>query len=353
MKEFKVMDVTLRDGSYAINFQFSCADVELIGGGLDELGYPLIEIGHGMGISASSYKNGFALHSDEEYLMAAKRSIKNGQFGMFCIPGIAKIQDMEKLAEKGMGFVRVGTNVNEVEKSEAYIRKAKKLGITVMANYMKSYAVDEEYFAEQIKKTESYGADVIYIVDSAGSMLPNDIQRYYNAIQRVSKLPVGFHGHDNLGLALCNSLYALNLGIEYIDASLQGLGRSAGNTATEQLTICAEKMGYHIKVDYKKLLLMSKRLVKPFMKRKGIDPVDTICGISGFHSSYLQQIHKIAGLYGVNPLQLIEEYSKIDKMDMDENKLDEIAGRLPKDLESYRSANFIDYFGNEQNLEAK
>lgn len=344
----KIMDVTLRDGSYAINFQFSTADVQIIGKELDELGYDYVEIGHGMGLDANSPQNGIALNTDWEYLHAAQGAIKKAKYGMFCIPGIAKLDSIKKAAEYGMKFIRIGTNVDKVEESEEYIKVAKKCGMEVMANYMKSYAMSPEDFAKQVIKSESYGADAVYLVDSAGSMLPSDIEEYYNVIRKVSNIKLGFHGHDNLGLALSNSLFAEKLGFELIDTSLQGMGRSAGNASTELFTICSMKNGMERTCDYKHLLMFSQRVISPFIRNKGINAIDTICGVAGFHTSYLKEIHKVAAMYSVNPLELIEEYCKVDKLNMDTGKLVEIAKRLNPDLESLMNINFVNYFGNEQ-----
>lgn len=343
------MDVTLRDGSYAVDFQISCALQRLIGTSLEELGYEYLEIGHGMGLGASSPQNGVALHSDQEYLSCAQKYLKKIKYGMFCIPGIADLNDLDMAAEYGASFVRIGTNASEVENSEKYVRRARQLGLKVMTNYMKSYTVSPQQFSEQVKKSESYGAEVIYIVDSSGSMQPDQIEMYYEAIKKVSGLEIGFHAHDNLGMALCNSLKAAELGADFIDASLQGMGRSSGNVSTELFTINAMKQGYKMDIDIKKLLLVSKKLVYPLMSRKGINPLDVMCGVSGFHTSYLKYIHEVAGYYGVSPLDLIEAYASEDRTGIDIKRMDKIAQNLPENLESYSDINFIGYFGNEQN----
>ncbi len=344
----KIMDVTLRDGSYAVNFQFSTADVKIIGKELDELGYPYIEIGHGMGMGASSHKNGIALNTDWEYLEAAKDSIKQAKVGMFCIPGIAKLEHIRKAKELGLDFVRIGTNVDRVQESKEYIQEAKKYGMEVMANYMKSYAMNPKDFVKQVLLSEQYGADVVYLVDSAGSMLPNDIVEYYKAIREKSQIRLGFHGHNNLGLALSNSLLAEELGFDLIDTSLQGLGRSSGNASTELFTICSMKKGAKININYKRLLMFSNKIIAPYIKNKGINSIDTICGVAGFHTSYLQVIHKVAALYSVDPLELIEEYSKLDQLNMNEDKLRDIAKGLSENIDSFINVNFVDYFGHEQ-----
>lgn len=346
MAEINIVDVTLRDGSYAINFQFSCAQQKVITESLESLGIEYIEIGHGMGLNASSPQNGLALHTDQEYLSMARDTLHNSKYGMFCIPGIARLEDIDAASELGVSFIRVGTDITEVDDSEKYIKKAKDNGILVATNYMKSYAMPYDFFVEQVQKSESYGADIAYIVDSAGCMTPNQIEELYIAIRKKSKIKIGFHGHDNMGLAVWNSLKAVELGIEYIDCSFQGIGRSSGNTPMEHFVICANKMGFHINIDVKDLLKASKKYVYPLCKKLNI--IDLMCGYSGFHTSYLRDIHKVAGKYGVDPLSLIEKYTAIDQVHMDSNKLDEIARQLPEDLESLMICDFYGYFGHEQ-----
>lgn len=343
---FQILDVTLRDGSYANNFQFSCAQQKLITGELEKAGIEYIEIGHGMGVGANSPKNGMALHTDAEYLEAARSSLKKAKYGTFCIPGIAKLEDIDLLAEQGASFVRIGTNVDAVASSESYIKRAKDRGLMVMTNFMKSYAISPKEFAENVLKSQQFGADMIYVVDSAGSMMPEQIEEIYEEIRKVSDIDLGFHGHDNLGMAMTNSFKALELGFKFIDTSLQGMGRSSGNTSTELFTIAATKRGYESSLDTQLLIEASRKYVYPMYAKH--NSIDVMCGVTGFHTSYLGAIHRVAGLYGVNPLKLMEEYTKIDQLSMDEELLKQIAAKLPEDLEGLALADFIGYFGNEQ-----
>lgn len=344
-----IMDVTLRDGSYAINFQFSGQDTENICHDLNQSGIEYIEVGHGMGLDAS-ISNGRALCTDEEYLQSACRGAGTSKFGMFCIPGIAQIESLSKMADMGASFIRVGTNVDDVEKSKPFIKEAKRLGLEVMANYMKSYTATPEIFAEKVKMSEEYGADVVYIVDSAGSMDQSDIEKYYYAIRSVSSLKIGFHGHNNLGLGVSNSLFAYEMGFDYIDTSIMGMGRSAGNAATELLIANILKRSGDTQYDLKRILTCGEMFVKPVWGY-GTSALDVYCGLAEFHTSYMQYIRNASLKYEVNPLDLILEYSKYDKINMDEKKLDEIAKKMEKD-ENCVMANFdFDaYFGNEQKI---
>ena len=347
-KESQLMDVTLRDGSYAVNFQFSSQDVKLIGRELEESGITLIEIGHGMGLGASSEKNGLSLNTDEEYLKVAQQTFHKAQYGMFCIPGIATLEDIDMAASYGMSFIRIGTNVNEVEQSKTYIERAKKHGMFVFSNYMKSYTVSPETFAKNVLCSEEYGADVVYIVDSAGGMLQEDILRYFTAIREKSEIALGFHGHDNLGLSVANSMYAADIGVKYIDGSLQGLGRSAGNAALELLVACLMKKYGCNKYDCKKILMAGRKMISPLLREKGLNPLDVYSGLSEFHSSYMQYIHKYASKYSVNPLELIYQYSQFDKVNLNEEKMEAIAQLLPQEEIALGDFAFNDYIGNEQ-----
>lgn len=344
----EIMDVTLRDGSYAINFQFSEYETENISKNIFDAGIKYIEIGHGVGIDGSSSKNGVALCSDEEYLNAAKRSVPNAKYGMFCIPAYAQIDSLDKLKEYGASFVRVGSNVTEVESTQKYIKRAKELGLEVMANYMKSYVAKPIEFAENVKKSESYGADIVYIVDSAGSMGPNEIEDYYEHIRKVSNIKVGFHGHNNLGLAVSNSLHAISLGFDFVDVSILGMGRSAGNASTELVIGNLMKQNQPVTYELKKIMDCAEKYVRPLWKHKA-NALDLYCGIAEFHTSYMNYIHKYAIKYRVNPLDLIMEYTKYDKVNLDEQMLEKIASNMPKDYECIMTdLGFSDYIGNEQ-----
>lgn len=345
-KTVKIMDVTLRDGSYAYNFNFSLAQQKVITCGLEELGLEFIEIGHGMGLNASSPQNGIALHSDEEYLKTAQKSLKKAKYGIFCIPGIARLEDVDKAAEYGAGFIRVGINVTDVLKAEPYIKRAKDRGLIVMVNFMKTYAKSPEYVAEQAIIAESFGADYVYIVDSAGYMMPSDIEAYFESVNAKTSVKLGFHGHDNIGLALANTLKAAEVGFDIVDCTLQGMGRSAGNTATELFAICAQRKGYDLGIDIPKILNLSKKYVYPLHSR--YNNIDVMCGVVGMHTGFLGSVYKISGKYGINPMLLMQEYSKYSQVQMDIEVLDRIAQSMPEDIESYMVADFHGYFGTGQ-----
>lgn len=339
MREITILDSTLRDGSYEVNFSFTISDTSLICQKLEDAGVEFIEVGHGLSMGAGDHPQwaGISHTSDEEYMIAANNALKKAKFGMFFFPEISKMERIDLAARHGMGFIRIGTNVTEVSSSEPYIKKAKAGGLFVTANYMKSYALRPEDLAQQVKLSEKYGADVVYLVDSAGCMFPEDIRRYFFAIRKVSQIKLGFHGHDSLGLAVANSLVAAEIGFSFIDATLQGLGRSGGNASTEVLVAALSKKGYDTGIDFLKLLDVGETYIQPRLKRKGRQRLDVVAGFAGFHSSFLPLVTKCAKQYEVDPAVLMIEVSKKERVSVNEGLLNEVA----KEIKNNRSAAIV------------
>lgn len=345
-----ILDTTLRDGSYVINFQFTAADTAIISAELEQLGFPMIEVGHGIGMGASEAGKGQAAETDEAYMRAAAESVKSAQWGMFCIPGIARVDHIDLAAEYGMDFVRVGTDVADAALAEPFIARAKHHGMAVYANFMKSYALEPEVFAEKAALAQRFGAEAVYIVDSAGGMLPEDLKRYMGAIQDACDVKIGFHGHNNLDLAVANSMLAIELGAAIIDTSLQGLGRSAGNTPTEILLMALQRRGIRLGIEPLAVMDVSAKYVKPLVQRQGYDSIDIVSGYAQFHSSYMGIIREYSSKYRVDPRRLILALCAVDKVNAPRDLLDAIARRLSEESEEVFTARFHleRYHGAEQ-----
>lgn len=346
-----ILEVTLRDGSYAINFQFTATDTTLICRELDEAGFPMIEVGHGVGLGASRAGKGQAAETDEAYLAAAAGAVKRAKWGMFCIPGIAVLDDVDMAADYGMSFIRIGTNVTDVRDAEPFVLRAKRHGMFVSANFMKSYALEPNEFAEHARLASDFGADLLCIVDSAGGMLTSDMERYFYAVRDRSDIPLGFHGHNNLELAVANSLRAVELGAVVIDASLQGLGRSAGNTPTEILLLALERKGISPGINPLKVMDIGEKYIKSLVQRQGYDPIDMVSGYAQFHSSYMGIIREFSTKYQIDPRRLIMAVCKEDKVNAPRDLVERIAQRIRDEGDEVFTARFrLDrYHGAEQN----
>lgn len=337
MKKIEILDCTLRDGSYVIDFQFTAEDTAVIAAGLEDAGVKLIEIGHGLGLNASNCGEGVAAATDEEYLEAAAMTLKKSKFGMFFIPGIGRKKDLKMASRYGMDFVRIGTNATEVHLAKKYIKYAKTLGMLVFSNLMKSYALKPKALARQAKLAESWGADVVTIVDSAGGMLPQEVEEYVKTVKNALKIDVGFHGHDNLSMVHANCLAAINAGATIIDCSMQGMGRSGGNARTETLLTILKKLGYEIDIDIHKIMDLSERLIKPIIYKRGKTDIDIVLGYAKFHSKFLDIIYRAAEKYEVDPRELVVRVAEREKVRVPEELVEKIAQELSSEKKRLRT----------------
>ncbi len=209
-----------------------------------------------------------------------------------------------------------------------FIERAKRRGLFVCTNLMKSYAAPPEAWACHAHTSAAAGADVVYLVDSAGGMTPRDVEHYFFATQERGDVALGFHGHNNLGLAMANAIRALELGAAFVDSSLQGMGRSAGNASTEMLAGWYRMRGAGGPLDFLALLEAGERMVRPLLPHGGFDPLTVVTGAAQFHSGFLPLIHKYAEKYNVDPRLLILEVSESSKVTATEELVAEIARRL-------------------------
>lgn len=339
MKEGKkqrvsILECTLRDGSYVIDYQFTSEDTYIVCLGLKMAGFKHIEIGHGTGLGSSKAGLGKSAATDEAYLEAARAALEGSDsiFGMFFIPGIGTVKDLELAAKYGMKFVRIGVNVTEIKKAKEFVEKAKSFGMKVSMNLMKSYAVPIDEFVGIAKKADEYGADIITLVDSAGGMFPSEVREYVNRLKAETDREIGFHGHNNLQLAIANTLEAVRAGANIVDSSLQGMGRSAGNTQTEILVMILDKLGYSTGIDIYRTLDMGKRIIRPMMSREqGVDDVSIVSGIAQFHSSFYKYIRNASGKYNIDPRMLIMEVSKVERINLTQDIVEKVALKIAKE----------------------
>ena len=350
MKIPKILEVTLRDGSYCINFQFSKEETYNLTNALENLGFELIEVGHGLGLGASKKGKGIALETDESYMESAANAINKSKWGMFCIPGIAELDDLDAAIDYKMDFIRIGTNIEDYKQSKCFIEKAKTSGMFVCSNFMKSYVCTPAKFAEYAQSVEYWGSDVIYIVDSAGGMLPEQLEEYYIAIkEKCATIKVGYHGHDNLGLGVANALKAADLGIDIIDTSLQGFGRSAGNTCTERFISAMVLKGLDMGFDPIEVMDIGEKYIQPLINKKGIDSIDTVSGLALFHSSYMPVIEKYSNKYGVDPRKLIVSVCEENKFEASDELVERKAKHLlDLGIKGNWKAFYSHYYGEEQ-----
>jgi 4-hydroxy-2-oxovalerate aldolase len=324
-----IVENTLRDGSYAVDFQFTSKNTFDLVKGLEELGFQYIEIGHGLGLGAwKNPKAGLARESDEEYIQSAKKAVKESLIGVFFIPGIGTKDDILKAKEKGIDFIRIGNNIDDFSKIRPYAEYAKSLGLMVCVNLMKSYAVKSYEFARIVSEIDKWQvADVIYLVDSAGGMLPNEVFQYIDRTKEKVQTELGFHGHNNLSLALANTMEAIKAGATYVDSCIRGMGRSAGNAQSEILIYILQRMNLlDKKIDYYEMYDFANSVVVPLMKRpQGLTDEEIHIGLSKFHTSYMPFVNSMSDKYKVDKRKVIKDVSDINCINPGEDLFERVA----------------------------
>jgi 4-hydroxy-2-oxovalerate aldolase len=330
-KFINLVDTTLRDGSHAVSHQYTVEQVKAIASGLDEAGVQYIELSHGDGLAGSSYNYGWSATSEEELIKAASSVIKKGKLVVLLIPGIGTIEDLKMAADCGVKVVRVATHVTEADISEQHIGMAKKLGMMAIGFLMMTHMALPEKVVEQAKLLESYGADCVYIADSAGALLPEGVSERVSAVVEALKVPVGFHAHNNLTLATANSLVAIEAGATFIDGTCRGLGAGAGNTQIEVLTGVLEKKGYETGVDFYKIMDVAEDIVEPIMNRpQVVRNASMMLGYSGVYSSFLLHTYRAAERFNLDPRKILVELGRRRMVGGQEDMIVDVAYQLSR-----------------------
>lgn len=329
MKKIRIIDTTLRDGMHAVSHQLTPEQMADVAKGLDQAGVGTIELGHGDGLGGSSFQYGFSKASDREYLTAVGRVLKNAKMDVLLIPGIGTIEHLKEAMDCGAKVVRVATHVTEADVAEQHIRFAKNNGLETVGFLMMAHMASPEKIVEQAKLMESYGSDVIYVTDSAGAMTPDDIQARISAVKNAVSVPIGFHAHNNLGLAIGNTLAAIKAGAEVVDCTVRGLGAAAGNAQLEVLVAVLEKMGYATGIDLYKVMDLAEQVVEPLMHRPLYINNAALCiGYAGAYGSFLLHAYRAGEKFNVDPRDILIEMGRRKTVGGQEDMIIDVAVEL-------------------------
>ncbi len=324
----KILECTIRDGGYAIDFQWPPDEITEIVRGLANAGFEYIEIGHGLGLGASKTSTP-ARCSDDEMAALASAAKGRARIGAFFIPGVGEADDLRRFRDGGGDFVRVGTDVSKSESAWAFVELASSLGFEVFYNFMKSYAAAPFELLHRAIPIVDRGATAVTVVDSAGGMLPNQVAAYVEVLKAGLHAAVGFHGHNNLLLANANSLAAVEAGATVIDTTLLGMGRGGGNAQTETMLVILEKAGYPTGISPLDVAKIAERFVSPKPTRlKGANELELIYGFALFHSGFTKRVQDVAAAYGVPYQDLILEVSRYAKENPSQALVEEVAAQL-------------------------
>ncbi|MBE5098628.1 MULTISPECIES: 4-hydroxy-2-oxovalerate aldolase [Priestia] len=328
-KPIKITEVSLRDGSHVVKHQFTEAQVKSVTRALDDAGMHYIEVSHGDGLGGSTLQYGKSLVDEMKLIEAAVEEAKQATVAVLLIPGIGTVHELKQANSLGAGLVRVATHVTEADVSAQHIEYARKLGMETFGFLMMAHSAPVEKLVEQAKLMESYGAQGVYITDSAGALLPHEVRERVRALRQSLQVEVGFHAHNNLSLAVANTLAAIEEGATRIDGSVRCLGAGAGNTQTEALIAVLNRLGIDVGIDLYKIMDLAEEVVGPMLPgsqeiRKG----SLAMGYAGVYSSFLLHAERAAKRFNLDSRDILLELGKRKAVGGQEDMILDVAAEL-------------------------
>ncbi|HWR30555.1 MAG TPA: 4-hydroxy-2-oxovalerate aldolase [Negativicutes bacterium] len=325
----KIIDTTCRDGMHAIAHQFSCEQVGALAEALEDAKVYAMEVAHGDGLGGSSLIYGIGAQTDEQWLRAARSKLRKTKLAILFCTGIGVSDDLRMAVDCGAQIARLATHCTEVNLSHQYVTISKQLGLEVIGVMMMIHSVEPDKLLEQAKLLESYGVDAIYCMDSAGHLLPDGVKARMGLLAEKLMIPVGFHAHANLGMAVANTLAALEVGVSMTDGTLRGLGAGAGNTPTEVIAAVLKMAGYETGIDLYKAMDAAEDVLAPMLSRPPIiDKVALSIGIAGVYASFALHAKRAAERYKIDARDILMELGRRKVVGGQEDMIIEVACEL-------------------------
>lgn len=332
-KPISLTEVCLRDGSHVMAHQFTEQQVRTVARALDAAGMHYIEVSHGDGLGGSTLQFGKSLVDEMKLIEAAVQECVNSKIAVLLLPGVGTKDDLKQAHALGASLVRVATHVTEADVSAQHINVARTLGMEVCGFLMMAHMAPIAKLVEQAKLMESYGAQAVYVTDSAGALMPNEVRERIRALRQELTIEIGFHGHNNLSLAVANTISAIEEGATRIDGSIRCLGAGSGNTQTEVLLTVLNKMGRDTGVDLYKIMDIAEDIVGPMLPRaQEITRGSLLMGYAGVYSSFLLHAERAAKKFNVNSRDLLVELGKRKTVGGQEDMIIDVAADMAKKI---------------------
>ena len=331
MRKIIITDSSLRDGNHSVKHTINLDSIARYCQFADKAGVPIVEVGHGNGLAASSLLVGKSANTDEEMLTTARKNLKNSKLGIHMIPGLATLEHTKRAIELGVDVVRVATHCTEATLSKSHIEALAKANIEVFGVLMMSALITPQELLEQAKIMEEYGARAIIIMDSTGTYLPFDVQQRISLLKSNLNIPVGFHAHNNLGCAVANSLTAVEYGADYIDGCIRGFGAGAGNAPLELLIPVLEQSGFEIGINFQETIKEADNVMEYLVPSAPITtPINILTGLKKLFSGFEKPIVNASKIYGIEYSSLIFELGNRKLVAGQEDLILEVAQKLKK-----------------------
>jgi len=326
--DIRITDSSLRDGSHAKGHQFDEQMVRRVVAGLDGAGVPVVEVTHGDGLGGSSFNYGFSLESERTLIAAAVDEAKQAKIAALMLPGLGTKDDMRAVADLGVSVIRIATHCTEADIAIQHFGLARELNLETVGFLMMAHSQAPEVLAEQARIMADAGCQCVYVVDSAGALILDQVTDRVAAVlaEIGSDAQVGFHGHENLALGVANSIYAIRAGATQIDACTRRFGAGAGNTPTEAFAAVCDKLGIRTGVDVLRMFDVAEEVVRPVMDGEcALDRLSLIMGYAGVYSSFLRHAYRAAERYGVSGADILLECGERHLVGGQEDQIIDIA----------------------------
>jgi 4-hydroxy 2-oxovalerate aldolase len=325
-----LVDSTLRDGSHAKRHHITIEEARAVGRALDRAGVPIIEVSHGDGLGGSSFNYGFSLVDEFELIAAVAEELQHARLAVLLLPGIGVQDDLIRAHELGASVARIATHCTEADIAPPHLRLARELGYTTVGFLMMAHMNDPDGLVEQAKIMADAGAEVVYVTDSAGALVPAATAARVDALRRAlpGDVAIGFHGHQNLSLGVGNSLAAIEAGASWVDGCLCGMGAGAGNAPLEVLVAACERAGVLTGVDPFAIMDAAEEVVRPILPRMELDRDAIILGYAGVYSSFLLHAQRAADRFGVSPKEILVEVGRRKAVGGQEDLIIDVAAEL-------------------------
>lgn len=325
----QITEVSLRDGSHAVAHQFTEEQVRSVVRALDDAGMHNIEVSHGDGLGGSTLQYGRSLVDEMKLIEAAVDESKQAKIAVLLLPGIGTVHELKQARALGASLVRVATHVTEADVSAQHLYMARELGMEAIGFLMMSHSAPIEKLVEQAKLMESYGAEAVYVTDSAGALLPHQVRERIEALKQALSIEIGFHAHNNLSLAVANTLVAIEEGATRIDGSVRCLGAGAGNTQTEVLIAVLDRLGLNIGIDLYKMMDLAEHIVGPLLQRpQEIVTGSLVMGYAGVYSSFLLHADRASKRFGIDSRDILIELGRRGIIGGQEDMIVDVAAEL-------------------------
>jgi 4-hydroxy-2-oxovalerate aldolase len=328
----KIVDTTVRDGSHSVAHRFTPEQVRHVAELLDDAGVWAIAVGHGDGLGAGSRQYGFPAYPDEELLSAASSVVHRAKIAVALLPGIGTKQDLERAREAGASVVRVSTVCTEADIGVQHLGLARDLGMEAHSHLNMAHIASPERIAESGAIVADAGGQAVYLVDSAGWLLPDDVRRRVAALRE--RLPdgveIGIHEHNNLSLAVADSVAAIEEGATLVDVTLAGIGAGAGNCQSEPLIAVLDRLGIDTGVDLFAVQDAADQYVRPQLMPGPIqiDSLTATLGYAGVPASFLLHAVRAGERFAVDPRKVIVELGRRNAVVGQEDMIIEVAATL-------------------------